>query len=184
MRDTVHFLDQLVIQLSSNSQPSRVENESQSPLTRLTPDQLTQVKPLVLTLHCLFPDELLLALDLLDRGLVRRLASEEATSTHKAGGETFFVTSSTASPPGHQKGKSYEVRLQAWNCTCPTFSLLEFRDTPPSDERGAGHQLSPPVCKHLLACVLSMRCPGLFGRGDSRGVSAGELAGLCAGWGG
>jgi hypothetical protein len=47
---------------------------------------------------------------------------------------------------------------------------------------------SPPACKHILACVLFARCPGLFGDGgdDGRGVdvSMEELAGWCAGWGG
>lgn len=42
---------------------------------------------------------------------------------------------------------------------------------------------SQPVCKHLLACILMGRCPGLVGEGV-RVVSVEELAGLCAGWGG
>lgn len=44
---------------------------------------------------------------------------------------------------------------------------------------------TPPLCKHLLACVLAVRCPALFGGGvEERDVGAGELGGWCAGWAG
>jgi hypothetical protein len=44
---------------------------------------------------------------------------------------------------------------------------------------------SPPACKHILACILFARCPGLFGQyGDGKLVSLEEMAGWCAGWGG
>ena len=42
----------------------------------------------------------------------------------------------------------------------------------------------PPVCKHLLACVLAERCKGLFGGlVEERDVSVEEAAGWAAGWG-
>lgn len=42
----------------------------------------------------------------------------------------------------------------------------------------------PPVCKHLLACVLVDRCKGLFGACvEERRVSVEEAAGWAAGWG-
>jgi len=42
----------------------------------------------------------------------------------------------------------------------------------------------PPVCKHLLACVLAERCKGLFGGFvEERDVSVEEAAGWAAGWG-
>ncbi|KAH9883108.1 hypothetical protein J1614_000478 [Plenodomus biglobosus] len=42
----------------------------------------------------------------------------------------------------------------------------------------------PPVCKHLLACVLVERCGGLFGGFvEERRVELGEAAGWAAGWG-
>lgn len=42
----------------------------------------------------------------------------------------------------------------------------------------------PPVCKHLLACVLVERCAGLFGGFVvEREVSVQEAAGWAAGWG-
>ncbi|KAK7533600.1 hypothetical protein IWX46DRAFT_613063 [Phyllosticta citricarpa] len=64
-------------------------------------------------------------------------------------------------------------------------------------------EIVPPVCKHLLACLLVERAPGLFGGGgggveggyadadadgiasvQQRCVSAVEAAGWAAGWGG
>ncbi|KAJ5272849.1 hypothetical protein N7478_007974 [Penicillium angulare] len=242
------------------------EKHPQNPLSRLPASQLARAKPLMLTLHCLFPNDLLPALDILDRRLVHRLVrqdranvltidaddnqtatpQESSTSTFAKESETghahahaqnqdhhnprtphediFFVTSaSTAPPPGTQpvpqhqvqdQMKGYEVRLHAWNCTCPTFTLSAFRDMQtrrldiptgnspgsemPRDQKGTniypfGGTLtcltdrgSPPVCKHVLASVLFARCPGLFGGdGDRRClVSMEELAGWCAGWGG
>lgn len=42
----------------------------------------------------------------------------------------------------------------------------------------------PPVCKHLLACVLVKRCKGLFGACvEERDVGIEEAAGWAAGWG-
>lgn len=135
---------------------------------------------------------------------------------------------------------TYQVRLQAWNCTCPAFAFAAFPpssfpeqkrnipdvivagnvnifdddddgddDTNPmhnADSRSmnAPHQQQqqqqnddnewhfggaaletsiPPICKHLLACVLGERC-GLFcGFVEERGVSCQEGAGWAAGWG-
>ncbi|KAL2863585.1 uncharacterized protein BJX67DRAFT_363331 [Aspergillus lucknowensis] len=126
--------------------------------------QLTNLKPLMLTLHCIFPNEFLLALDIVDRGLVRRIQTEdqavlvnnvepEVEPQRRNGRGTkstreedfFFVTSasatsnnsslSTSQPEAHQKRqwqeKGYEVRLQAWNCTCPAFTISAFRNLGP-----------------------------------------------------
>jgi hypothetical protein len=42
----------------------------------------------------------------------------------------------------------------------------------------------PPVCKHLLACVLAERVCGLFGQFvEEKDVSVEEAAGWAAGWG-
>jgi hypothetical protein len=158
------FIDQLITELSSN------------------------LKPLMLTLHCLFPNDLLPALDILDRKLVRRIISEID--------DIFIVISASPS----QKG--YEVRLRAWNCSCPTFTLSAYRDQLPVNPNPANEQnelaypfggtlargtarVSPPTCKHILACILQARCPELFGVDGEDGfpVSMEELAGWCAGWG-
>jgi hypothetical protein len=42
----------------------------------------------------------------------------------------------------------------------------------------------PPVCKHLLACVLAERCNGVFGECvEQKRVSVEAAAGWAAGWG-
>ncbi|KAJ0423827.1 hypothetical protein BJY00DRAFT_277502 [Aspergillus carlsbadensis] len=236
---------------------------------------MTDLKPLMLTLHCIFPNELLLALDIIDRGLVRRVLTEDTTVPAKREPEIsetehqkksksdssstwkedfFFVTSasttsnrqlrSNTQPKPHQQNhwqtKGYEVRLQAWSCTCAAFTLSTFRNLGPepssplspsperlksgvnervddkspsstSDHAGeVGAQAdadvddigayplggtlpmhpesSPAVCKHILACLLVAKCPGLGGKSGGGGRFAalrmGEVAALCAGWGG
>ncbi|KAJ5584120.1 uncharacterized protein N7459_003920 [Penicillium hispanicum] len=240
---------------SLRPQGATQEKQHQSPLSGLPAPQLTKVKPLMLTLHCIFPNELLPALDILDRRLVQRFVRADRTrvatatadehdqvmvtecpSLHQAesdkplkeevqDAEIFLVASASTAPPHQGPGvppststtqepeKGYEVRLHAWNCTCPTFALSAFRDLrsrlDPASEYQTGidmlhNQDGPsmypfggtlacatdkgllPVCKHILACILFARCPGLFGRdGDGRRlVSVEELAGWCAGWGG
>lgn len=241
---TAQFLDRLILQLSQYCTNSirhghhpttqHQQNQSPNPLTRLVPHQLSKVKPLLLSLHCLFPNELLLALDILDRGLARRfIRADTLASSPNLGNTTppigfqygqsisesgtcanediFLVlsasTGSSSSPSGWPKEqeKSYEVRLQAWNCTCPTFSLVAFRDS--SEDGGSSTdsmgshgpstgfggilttesaRISPPVCKHLLACILMTSCPGVFGAKEegSRFANVDEISGFCAGWGG
>ncbi|KAF2826094.1 hypothetical protein CC86DRAFT_370200 [Ophiobolus disseminans] len=102
--------------------------------------------------------------------------------------------------------QSYEVRLLAWNCSCPAFAFAAFpsvQSEPPAPTVyqtdatiGQGEAVGwifggvslgnamPPVCKHLLACVLVERCGGLFGGFvEERKVSVEEAAGWAAGWG-
>jgi hypothetical protein len=197
----------------------------------------------MLTLHCLFPNELLLALDILDRKLVRRFIGEELDEngqdisasedrseiadsqddsisqleTTRTRDEMFLVLSTSSAASESSRGvpeKYYEVRLRAWNCTCPAFILNTFRNNPGfsfgddatfhgdeneemiehHDEHWLGGTLTriltqnsaPPICKHLLACILATRCPGLFGGGllERVDVDQNELAGWAAGWGG
>ncbi|KAL4912173.1 hypothetical protein BDW62DRAFT_195311 [Aspergillus aurantiobrunneus] len=243
--------------------------------------QLTNLKPLMLTLHCIFPNEFLLALDILDRGLVRRVRTQHITET-RGGDKTqegderaikipiedpnknrapeedfFFVTSASTIPrpsrlsfPASEPGgdqrqmqkqtqwqeKGYEVRLQAWNCTCPSFTMSAFRslgpdpsssplssskhtddaeddDDPAPDHSGNQNanadadasdadaysfggtlplhpESAPPVCKHILACLLAALCPGLGAGSGKAGsdrfvtIDMEEVAALCAGWGG
>ncbi|KAJ6032441.1 hypothetical protein N7540_003173 [Penicillium herquei] len=273
------FVDHLINQLSQFQAPehtiediprtqhgTQLEEKPPNPLSALPTSQLTQVKPLMLTIHSLFPNDLLPALDILDRGLVQRFIREDRvdnpspselehshsqdqemtmnpsqplqqnTNTNAAKPEDiFFVISASSAPlprpPGtsspstpanvptqqtqtQEQIKGYEVRLHAWNCTCPTFTLSAFRDLSrlnrqfeypsamhmaDSDQSGDLYpypfggtltsprdRASPPICKHILACLLFIRCPGLFGGcGDGRCIiSKEELAGWCAGWGG
>ncbi|KAF1938463.1 hypothetical protein EJ02DRAFT_22831 [Clathrospora elynae] len=119
---------------------------------------------------------------------------------------------------------SYEVRLTAWNCSCPAFAFSAFPTThaePPiptydasipiydasddtnttAGQAGNMHEHEdddsrwifggislgegmPPVCKHLLACVLVEKCSGVFGGiVEEKNVSVEEAAGWAAGWG-
>lgn len=220
------FVERLISRLTQRLLPSQSATDPASPLSTVLP---SDTKPLMLTLHCLFPNELLLALDILDRGLVTRLARgdanrEDSSSTADPFGELFFVISTSAAPSTSAKTLAatragqmgYEVRLQAWNCTCPAFVLAVFRDlstTPTHEMRSSSGDAespregdqgrtcypyggwlageptrtsSPPVCKHLLACLLMARCPGAF---RTAAEEAGpliapleELAGWSAGW--
>lgn len=286
------FVDNLITELSTftssgKEQPRTQGHQNPNPLASLPATKLDRVKPIILTLHCLFPNDLLPALDILDRSLVQRLVlvhegqnqdtaatvpdqnhatvadgttqtedrRNDQTSTPLAHNSIFLVTSASAAPrqiaaatrvPGGVPGgstrtvgstptplptatatqdpeKGYEVRLNAWNCTCLTFALSAFkgldsrqrtstshpetqmetktqqRDTnvpvpapvPPAFPFGGTltrdtDRGSPPACKHILACVLFARCPGLFGHGDGGlvSISIEEMAGWCAGWGG
>ncbi|KAJ5794468.1 hypothetical protein N7457_001067 [Penicillium paradoxum] len=194
----------------------------------------TSLKPLMLTLHCLFPNDFLPALDILDRKLVRQImrmnqcdatTSNPDTPTARLEPEDIFLVISASAPPSspdasstrpptREQEKGYEVRLRAWNCSCPTFTLSVYRDSFPRPESvTANHPsvgaagpnknglpeysfggmlacdttwVSPPACKHILACLLYVRCPELFGvHGHGRvTVSMEEIAGWCAGWGG
>ncbi|KAL5121470.1 hypothetical protein ACEQ8H_000542 [Pleosporales sp. CAS-2024a] len=98
---------------------------------------------------------------------------------------------------------SYEVRLVAWNCSCPAFAFAAFpavqhpepaiptcdaaKETQDSQWSFGGVSLGEsmsPVCKHLLACVLAERCAGLFGNFvEEKVVGLEEAAGWAAGWG-
>lgn len=94
----------------------------------------------LLTLHFLFPHELLPALDLLDRKLVHqhrcRLGEHGVTAS-----EVFYIQSASAvTDPGNRRATSsrfrnawnpakvhYEVRLDSWNCTCAAFAQSHLK---------------------------------------------------------
>ncbi|KAJ5661647.1 uncharacterized protein N7477_009263 [Penicillium maclennaniae] len=253
LQSTRGFVDSLVTELAFHTgtdvhgggQPRTrtASKQTQNALSGLPAWRLARVKPLMLSLHCVFPNDLLPALDILDRGLVQRLVCPDHLDAVIAQGQTstaglspphnpasssgqaivredIFLVTSASDPRSVASStfatqlpeKGYEVRLHAWNCTCPTFALSAFRDLPSrlsSFTEARSHAVlrdrdetivypfggtltcatdrgSPPVCKHVLACVLFARCPGLFEvEGDGkRVVCIEELAGWCAGWGG
>ncbi|KAK2795412.1 hypothetical protein FQN52_005178 [Onygenales sp. PD_12] len=68
------FITSIISQLSKFNTPPTTDNNTSpnNPFSRLPPPIISKVKPLLLTLHCLFPNELLLALDILDRKMVKR----------------------------------------------------------------------------------------------------------------
>lgn len=185
-----------------------------------TPRDLASSKQALLTLHVLFPNELLPALDLLDRGLVTQLQclapeaperdeTENADDTTPAGValRTYCVRSSQQSSSrnasrfrnaAYEHTTYYEIRLEAWSCSCPAFAFSAFPATAstPTVETPAKHLptgewlfggltrgVDLPVCKHLLACAL-VEHSSLFSHAiEKRTVSLEEKAGWAAGWG-
>ncbi|KAK1065951.1 hypothetical protein LTR12_012431 [Friedmanniomyces endolithicus] len=245
-----HFVTSAISALQKPTVPSA------NPLT-----EDSACRELLLTLHVLFPNELLPALDLLDRGLITSLRSsppgesgergtsgrDEAATTEtaqqhdplpafddiegdisqrrdaatgptgRASPRTYYVrsaqqqqtsriTSSRFRNTAYEQTTYYEVRLNAWSCSCPAFAFSAFPATlsddhdrnqnhPQSDKYRGGKE-SPdwsfgglsqgtdmPVCKHLLACAL-VEHSGMFAdMVEERIVSMEEMAGWAAGWG-
>ena len=194
-------------------------------------------KNVLLTLHVLFQNELLPALDLLDRGLVTRLSLSNARATNddatagtamegpagdmsdatRNGGlsdpwdanHAYYVRSSQQQSTrstsryrsaAYEHTSYYEVRLDAWTCSCPAFAFSAFpatvSDVSPPDHSahddadaatwtfgGLTRGTDMPVCKHLLACVLVEHTSMFADMVEKRIISADELAGWAAGWG-
>ena len=202
-----------------------------------------ELKSLLLTLHALFPHELLPALDLLDRRLLTRLIPRTAAAAELAGTESapteigdrnaavYYVQSAALAPSADADGaaaergfrgrgrprrndaelgagsRKYEVRLRAWNCSCPAFTFAAFgggargaagegTEVGVGEGGGQGEWVwggdgsfgglrrggEAPVCKHLLACVLVERCGVLGGFVEERVVGWDEMAGWAARW--
>ena len=134
-------LTSLISSLNHLHAPSTSNNPTHStnPLAELP----AEARNLFITLHCLFPAELLPALDLLDRRLVTaltRLCNPAAAATN-AQPAVYYVRSARggrreSERERHRAGErqrdrereseSYEVRLTAWNCSCPAFTLSAF----------------------------------------------------------
>lgn len=122
----------------------------------------------------------------------------------------YYVRSSQPTRPSRYAaaaGSSYEVRLKAWNCSCPAYTFSAVNTT----EETYGHDLNVdvdgvdegasdvvsgskygglmltqgavPMCKHLLACFLSEQCELLSCFVEERVVGRDEAAGWAAGWG-
>ncbi|KAK5133373.1 hypothetical protein LTR08_007807 [Meristemomyces frigidus] len=209
-------------------------------------------KEALLTLHVLFPNELLPALDLLDRGLITRLRlTQTAPRPSSRGGPqaqsgqqhgraspsqlsnatdhadqdavqppgsptkpcTYYVRSAQQQTPrGNSRYRNaayehttyYEVRINAWSCSCPAFAFSAFpatlsgdHDTSPATPDtqlgsytsrgwrfgGLSRGTDMPVCKHLLACVLVEHSSTFAHFVEERVVTAEEMAGWAAGWG-
>ena len=162
------FLSKLFASFPHDHSPaSDIPQASNSLINNAHPN----VKNLLLTLHVLFPNELLPALDLLDRKQVTRLilslplpGDDQLNTVGDGRGDGNIidpqVDASTAAPveswaslregttrvvyyvqSSHQPprsrfpssssrtydalagNRSYEVRLKAWNCTCPAFAF-------------------------------------------------------------
>ena len=152
---------------------SIVENGNQPPVPPLEDPRTAEarpfsqlpasIRPLLTTLHVLFPTLLLPALDLLDRSLITRVVSESPTGSAPQGqasqsslvvgdsddipGESvserlqppcFFLVRSAASISrktfnAFATSTPYIVRLHAWNCSCANFAF----DAYPAASAGA-----------------------------------------------
>ncbi|KAK3709579.1 hypothetical protein LTR37_010800 [Vermiconidia calcicola] len=100
---------------------------------------------------------------------------------------------------------SYEVRVDAWSCSCPAFTFSAFpaaaseRTDDGSDDitqqqihrsnmgtwtfGGLTLGSDMPICKHLLAGVLVEHCSIFASFVEEREASVEELAAWAAGWG-
>lgn len=260
---TRHLLTSLINTLATSTQQhdARGQHHEQTSISNPLLNASQTAKSTLLTLHTLFPTDLLPALDLLDRGLVTRFVLASPPSQHQDDhGRTqpqgeekeqdsehpasirkqtlaYYVRSSRSSHPSrsHQSSRSsasaqstaaittHEIHLKAWNCSCPAFAFAAFpadlhgglneragttddngndqayEDDGEGDEEwfnsptGTGWRFGgltrgnaravPPVCKHLLACVIAERCGSFAGLVEEREMGVEEVAGWAAGWG-
>ncbi|KPM41214.1 hypothetical protein AK830_g5356 [Neonectria ditissima] len=166
-------------------------------------------RPLLLTLHVLFPNLLLPALDLLDRKLVTRLRQGEDRAADVGTNHGIFLVRSLAvtlttrrtrePAPSTQR---YIVHLDTWNCSCASFTFDAYPNHPgPADDaapqpREPGTEWSfggvsrdgqgassgdVPCCKHILACLLFTKWPRMLDRYvEDRSISRDEMAGILA----
>lgn len=138
-----------------------------NPLQLVSPSH----RPLLTTLHVLFPTLVLPALDLLDRQLVTRVilnqtrpqakANQVKTEDGKARDtqakeeppSSFYVVRSVPRPSrgrfaqGQSTGQSYIVHMDAWNCTCATFAFASFPAAVP--EEGENGDVTEPAAEAL-----------------------------------
>lgn len=129
------------------------DQESSNPLRHSS----QQIQNTLLTLHVLFPNELLPALDVLDRGLVTHIILQTAPND-KANHEDAEGVANELSPSpidmylvrsGQQASRlrqtnyttQYEVRLIAWSCSCPAFAFSAF----PATSLAQNANKSPPA---------------------------------------
>ena len=109
-----------------------------STLANLDTESASQARSTLMTLHFLFPHELLPALDLLDRKLVTGLRYRQAESL---AAEVFYIQSASAVTESHGRRPAnsrfknagsaarvyYEVRLDSWNCSCAAFAQSHMK---------------------------------------------------------
>lgn len=197
-----HNSRQVVSLLVSAIPAPPIGSQSANPLRDVSPD----VRNVFLTLYALFEKELLPALDLLDRGLVTRLRVPKPSSDDSLGHPTssmLLVRSAqqhSTRNPAYEHINCYEVRLDAWSCSCPAFTFSAFPATRQNSDSTSTESLSAAnangwlfgglsrgtnisICKHLLACVLVEHCEMFAQLLDEREVTAEEIAGWAAGWG-
>lgn len=162
---------------------------SLSPANKDDPARLALRRKLLLTLHVLFPTQLLPALDLLDRRLLTRitLQNTEADQEDAISPQTYIAKSAVvkqrySKSTNTQPQTTYLVQVQAWNCSCASFAYESYgMDTETTSTTGqvaatdieaafggtsvvciAAQGETLPCCKHLLACLLTEKWPQVF----------------------
>jgi len=142
-----HFLTVILQQLghieaTTSTAPSLASSSTSraSILSNLKEQSAEQARSSLLTLHFLFPHELLPALDILDRRLVNSLRHQHRNSQSESP-EVFYVQSASAvtEPVSRRSAVSrfrnawsatkihYEVRLDSWNCSCAAFAQSQLK---------------------------------------------------------
>ena len=157
-------------------------------------------------------------------------AEDAARDEQRFTWEVFYVRSASATRPSSSSlstaarkpsryrrvydpsANFYEVRLDAWNCSCPAFTYSAFgRYLHLADGEIGGRQdqgqrglevkdlsgewrfgglstkeeTGAPICKHILAALLGRAVPVLFGTGvERKDATPTEAAGWGGGWGG
>ncbi|KAK5937018.1 hypothetical protein PMZ80_010767 [Knufia obscura] len=139
-----HFLTAILQQLGSievgqsSHTPSTAGHAST--LADLKGRAAEQARSAMLTLHFLFPHELLPALDLVDRKLVNRLRCQHGDG-QASSLEVFYVQSASAVTESVNRRSAssrfrnawtatkihYEVRLDSWNCTCAAYAQSQLK---------------------------------------------------------
>lgn len=171
----------LISSISTIASPPDSTTVPANPLQSASP----ATQKALLTLHVLFPNELLPALDLLDRGLVTRFtvagpeqnAEPESTSgdARECRGRkptaAYYVRSAQPQPHNRHRAAaatntvSYEVRLESWSCSCPAFAFAAF----PAASDGAGLFLPPELMDRDVVPVANGTDDWSFG-GLTRGA--------------
>ncbi|KZZ97070.1 Zinc finger, SWIM-type [Ascosphaera apis ARSEF 7405] len=178
----------------SIDQGDESEDNLSNVLKELPEAALEEVKSLLLTLHSLFPNELLLALDILDRRQIGHIVLPTDEDDATCARPIYMISSGTPTNKRQlTRRENYTVCLDSWSCSCPAFIIAVMADsdalsiqrvareddeTAKCSVRWMQHNqwlfggIMPastnlaqlPICKHLLACILADQCHPLFGR--------------------
>ncbi|OLN95351.1 hypothetical protein CCHL11_04705 [Colletotrichum chlorophyti] len=129
------LINSLTSPVTATATPHEIEPSDTTPQKSLPQPR----RPLLITLHVLFPSLVLPALDLLDRNLVTRVVPEPCAtpdSNNKLDPPAFHLVRSVASTISRRShatststasaSTTYLVQLGAWNCTCANFAFEAF----------------------------------------------------------
>jgi len=161
------FFTSLISSISTEPIPDAINS---NPL-KLFASPHTNTRQIFLTLHVLYPKELLPALDLLDRGLIYHLHTNQGRLPAQK--RTYHVRSAQEPPSWQRKQQVhhshrteidvadsgsaaaeemrtdvtyYETRPWAWNCSCPAFVFAAFPATA-SDHHHEGSVATARACE-------------------------------------